>query len=78
MAMTEQDVSSITVGHLTENCTSMLRLLKIFFNLTFKVDYEENDNLSDSDSEDERIELPPKVSLACVGVGFANLVRRMR
>lgn len=113
MTMTEQDVSSITLGPLTKNCIDMLRLIKIFFNVTFKVDIEEqNDDSEDeedttdlqkedretkeeasevSDSEDSdtllnkiqnknsrkrKLPLPPKTNLACVGVGFSNLVKR--
>ena len=100
MAMTEQDVSSLTLGPLSGGCVEMLRLVKTFFNLTFRLEYEEvedddemdesssdSEEVDDEENDDEdsidgkkqekvRINLPKKVSLSCVGMGFSNLVKR--
>ena len=75
----------------------MLRLIKQFFNVTFKVEEEQlddeveeednevevgstqgSDSEMDSDSDDEVLDLPKKVQLSCVGVGYSNMVRSMR
>jgi len=102
MMLTEQDVSSILLGPLTEQCITMLRLIKQFFNITFKVEEEtfddeadldddapapemnsmddgsDEDSENESDSEEDVPDIPRKVQLSCVGVGYSNMVRRMR
>merc|ERR1711976_123193 len=100
MMLTEQDVSSILLGPLTDQCITMLRLIRQFFNVTFKVGEEEDDDEeeeeeeddmedenqenSDNDSEAESEEsghdfdIPKKVNISCVGVGYSNTVRRQR
>ena len=113
--LTEQDVSSLMLGPLTDQCITMLRLIRQFFNVTFKVEEEEEDDeddeedeaglkntnavdaggdagdenenpfsdddeMSDAESDESGhdFDLPQKVSISCVGVGYSNTVRRMR
>ena len=113
MMLTEQDVSSLMLGPLTDQCITMLRLIRQFFNVTFKVEEEEEDDeddeedeaglkntnavdaggdagdenafsdddeMSDAESDESGhdFDLPQKVSISCVGVGYSNTVRRMR
>ena len=115
MMLTEQDVSSLMLGPLTDQCITMLRLIRQFFNVTFKVEEEEDDDeddeedeaglkntnavdaggdagdenenpfsdddeMSDAESDESGhdFDLPQKVSISCVGVGYSNTVRRMR
>ena len=101
MMLTEQDVSSLMLGPLTDQCVTMLRLIKQFFNVTFKVEEEADDddndeeeeignnansddntdsNMSDAESDESGHDhdLPKKVNISCVGVGYSNTVRRMR
>merc|ERR1712130_399754 len=52
MMLTEQDVSSILLGPLTDQCITMLRLIRQFFNVTFKVEEEQDDDEEEDDDEE--------------------------
>lgn len=63
MAHCESDLSKILLGPLSPFSIHLLRLMKDFLSITFKLDAETQDTKTG----------PPKVRAACIGVGFSNL-----
>ncbi|XP_070497494.1 probable RNA 3'-terminal phosphate cyclase-like protein [Chironomus tepperi] len=74
MALSPKNVSKAVIGPLSQYSIKFLQLLKEFLGITFKLDtYEEE---ADEDETDDNMR-SPKVVLACVGVGYSNLARRV-
>jgi len=67
MALGPRDVSKVVTGPLSNYSVSCLRHLKDVFQIVFKLDNVENEDLKVG---------ADKVSLACVGTGFTNLSKR--
>ncbi|XP_066603763.1 probable RNA 3'-terminal phosphate cyclase-like protein [Prorops nasuta] len=65
MVLGKKDVSKITLGPLTQLTIQLLRDLKEFFGIVFKIEpHKEEDEIQD------------QVDLTCVGIGYTNLSRR--
>ncbi|XP_065069286.1 RNA 3'-terminal phosphate cyclase-like protein [Rhopilema esculentum] len=68
MALTQMDVSRVMIGQLTQNSIHLLRHLKDFFNVVYKIDVKEGDSSDEvGNGADE------KYILSCLGTGFSNL-----
>ncbi|XP_018012704.1 RNA 3'-terminal phosphate cyclase-like protein [Hyalella azteca] len=78
MALTPRDVSKILIGPLTTQSMYMLRHIRDFLKVKFKMEPEpRDDELSDDDDEEERGNKRRKTGcekliLTCVGSGFTN------
>lgn len=69
MALGPKDVSKIVTGPLTNYTIGLLRHLKEFFGVTFKIEpFEDEEQQTGSGSE--------KVLLTCVGIGYTNISKR--
>lgn len=74
MALGKKDVSKIVVGPLSDFSIYFLRLLRDFFQITFKLETYKNE---DDQNDGEPLKLgADKVLLSCVGDGFTNLAKR--
>jgi len=51
---TGDNVSQIKIGRVTQQSVMMLRNLKKFFNINFKIEECQEDGLYDTDSDDEQ------------------------
>lgn len=60
MALTPEDVSTMRFGMLTQSAIGVLRLLRDFFGLTFKLDADGADRT---------------VLVSCVGIAYSNMAR---
>eukprot|EP01089_Gocevia_fonbrunei_P022369 TRINITY_DN9034_c0_g1_i1.p1 TRINITY_DN9034_c0_g1~~TRINITY_DN9034_c0_g1_i1.p1 ORF type:complete len:213 (-),score=49.10 TRINITY_DN9034_c0_g1_i1:135-773(-) len=63
MALCPEDVSKIQIGRLTTNSILMLRHLKAFFGVTFKIKEDTSDGY--------------KTYLSCVGAGYSNFAKNI-
>lgn len=67
MSLGDNDLSKITLGPLTPYSIHMLRHMKEFLGITFKLDVKE-------DQKDEELNKGvPKITATCIGIGFSNL-----
>lgn len=64
MCLGPPDVSKCLMGPLTAHTIQLLRHLRQFLDVTFRVEQEAQQDVG-----------APKVQLTCVGVGFANLAK---
>lgn len=81
-------ISQVKLGRVTEQSVALLRNLKSFFNLQFRIEQCTDDVYSDSDDEDEAgddnddgdNEAPPQFPqtfiFSCIGIGLTNFARR--
>ena len=78
-------ISQLKIGRVTQQSIAMLRHIKAFLNVEFKIS-EVEDEASSSDEEDEEAEdtpaegdkkrFPQAFIFSCVGVGLSNLARK--
>lgn len=76
MALSQKDVSKFVTGMLSDYTVAMLQHLKDFFDVTFKINYHKDGEMTDEPMDDDDNE-SPKVSLTCVGVGLKNTNKRI-
>lgn len=72
MSLSSKNVSKAVTGPLSQYSIKFLQLLKEFLGITFKLDTVEED----IDDIDDKMS-SPKVVLACVGLGYSNLAKRV-
>ena len=79
-------ISQVKLGRVTEQSVSLLRHLKQFFNLQFRIEQCQDDVYS-SESEDEpeeaaaegdqgQVKFPQTFIFSCIGLGLTNFARR--
>ncbi|XP_059052168.1 probable RNA 3'-terminal phosphate cyclase-like protein [Achroia grisella] len=74
MALGQKDVSQCVIGHPSEYTKMILRHLKDFFGVMFKLDVQWAEEADSSDEEE--YSTPHKMKLTCVGIGYVNISRR--
>lgn len=79
MVLGPNDVSKVMLGPLTTQAMYMLRHIRDFFSVSFKIDEYQPEDMDDDDSDDEdkqeakkRLTGADKIVLTCVGTGFVN------
>eukprot|EP00112_Aurelia_sp_Birch-Aquarium-sp1_P009209 Seg2037.5 transcript_id=Seg2037.5/GoldUCD/mRNA.D3Y31 product="RNA 3'-terminal phosphate cyclase-like protein" protein_id=Seg2037.5/GoldUCD/D3Y31 len=68
MTLGQMDVSKVMLGPLTQHSIQLLRHLKDFFNVMFKIEAYRKD-----EDDEQRTGSEDKYILSCLGVGFTNL-----
>ena len=80
-------ISQVKLGRVTEQSVALLRNLKQFFNLQFRIEQcqddvyssdsenEEEDN-SEQEGDREPVRFPQTFIFSCVGLGLTNFARR--
>lgn len=80
MSFTDRDLSKIIYGPLSPYTIQMLRHLKLFTSLCFKLEPQkkESDSDEESENEDELNTGSKKIVAACVGIGYNNFSKTIR
>ncbi|XP_071542585.1 RNA 3'-terminal phosphate cyclase-like protein [Panulirus ornatus] len=73
MVLTPKDVSRIVLGPIAPHTMHLLRHLRDFFQVTFKIDEYAEKSFSFSDEATERKLGAPKLLLTCIGTGYTNI-----
>ncbi|KAH8344705.1 hypothetical protein KR067_003897 [Drosophila pandora] len=74
MALGQKHVSKFLTGALSTYTVHFLQHLRDFFSITFKL---ENPEAEDDDVEDGDVRGAQKVLMACVGIGYTNINKRV-
>ena len=82
MAISEnKNISSVKIGRLTEQSVSMLRLLKQFFSVEFKItecpdEFFDEEEEEESGADEDEAKFATTFVFTCLGIGMTNLARK--